>query len=89
MNVGQILTDIGSGLVSIVPAFFKAIWTAFCNLFLTFTESEGVITVTGFNVLGSLCLAFFIFYACYKILPVVVSFLNKKIKSSKRRRTSK
>lgn len=84
MNIGQILTDIGSGLASIVPSFFGAIWEGFATLFLTYTEAEGVMTVTGFNALGSLSLAFTILAICYKILPAVTSFLGKKIKAARR-----
>ena len=72
MNIGQILTDIGSGLASIVPVFFGAIWEGFAVLFLTYTEAEGVMTVTGFNALGSLCLAFAVLGICYKIIPAIL-----------------
>lgn len=93
MGIGQILTEIGQGLTSFVPSFFLAIWDAFKSLFLTVTTTgEGasaVETVTGFNMLGGLCLAFVILGICYRIIPIVGSFLNKRIASYKRRKASK
>ena len=86
MSIGQILTDIGTGLASIVPSFFGAIWEGFAVLFLTYTEAEGVMTVTGFNALGSICIAFVILAICYKILPAITSFLGKRISASRKRR---
>ncbi len=89
MSIDTIFTDIGSGLASFIPAFFGAIYDAFIALFCTTTTAETVTTVTGFNALGTVCIAFLVIYMAYKILPVVTSFLGKKIASIKRKRARK
>lgn len=79
MSIGQIITDIGAGLAELVPVFFGAIWKGFATLFLTYSEAEGVMTVTGFNALGSLSLVFLILVIVYKLVPAVTGFIGKRV----------
>ena len=85
MGLNEILTDIAEGLAAFVPAFGKSIWELFLNMFLTFTESEGIVTVTGFNMLGVLSLMSLVIGLTYKIFPTVANWISRKVKSRKRR----
>lgn len=86
MDLSSILTDIGEGLVSFIPSLGKGVWELFLNMFLTFTEADGVYTVTGFNVLGVLALASLVMGLAYKLIPMVANWISKKVKSSRRRK---
>lgn len=85
MGLADILTQLGEGLASFVPSFGKAIWELFLNMFLTFTVSEGTVTVTGLNMLGVFSLMSLIIGLTYKIFPTVANWISSKVKSRKRR----
>lgn len=85
MGLADILTQVGEGLASFVPSFGKAIWELFLNMFLTFTESEGTVTVTGLNMLGVFSLMSLIIGLTYKIVPIVANWISRKVKSRRRR----
>lgn len=85
MELADILTQLGEGLASFVPSFGKAIWQLFLNMFLTYTETEGAVTVTGFNTLGILSLVSVIVGLTYKIVPIVANWISRKVKSRRRR----
>ena len=84
MGLVEILTDMGEGLAAFVPAFGKSIWQLFLNMFLTFTESEGTVTVTGLNMLGVFSLMSLVIGLTYKIFPTVANWISSKVKSRKR-----
>lgn len=86
MDIASIFTDIASGLASFAPALGEAIWTFFLNMFLTFTEADGVYTVTGFNVLGVLSLCALVMGIVYKIVPIAVNWISKKAAARRRRK---
>lgn len=85
MGLAEILTQLGEGLASFVPSFGKAIWQLFLNMFLTFTESEGIVTVTGLNMLGVFSLMSLIIGLTYTIFPTVANWISSKVRSRKRR----
>ena len=86
MGLAEILTDMAEGLAAFVPAFGKSIWELFLNMFLTFTESEGTVTVTGLNMLGVFSMMSLVIGLAYKIVPMVANWISKKAASARKRR---
>lgn len=87
MGIADIFKEIADGLTAFAPAFGKSIWTLFCNIFLEFTTTEaGAITITGFNILGTLSIVSLVMGITYKTVPMVVNWISKKSAARRRRK---
>mgnify|MGYP001548736818 CR=1 FL=1 len=76
---------IGSGLGTFAPDFGTAFINLFITIFCTFTEAEGIYTVTGPNVLGYTAIASVVIAITYKAVPTVLGAISRKLKSRKSR----
>lgn len=75
----------GQGLTTFAPAFGTSFANLFITIFCTFTEAEGIYTVTGLNPLGYMSLASLVVATTYKVVPTVLGAISRKLKSRKRR----
>lgn len=89
MGLTEIFSQLGEGLASFVPSFGKAFWELFLNMFLTFTESEGTVTVTGLNMLGVISLMSIVIGLTYKIVPMVVNWITGRLDARRARKATK
>ena len=91
MGIADIFGDIAEGLTSFVPAFFAAIYEAFISLFCVVTPgSDGAAdTVTGFNALGIMAIAFLVIGMVYKILPAVSGFIGRRMAARRSRKVAR
>lgn len=79
--ISSILTDIASGLGTLVPAFFKALLDGFTGLFVA--TGEGSVSLTP---VGEVAILFIIIGMVYKITPTVVGWLRLSMAKRKRRK---
>ena len=79
--ISTILTDIASGLGTLVPAFFKALLDGFTGLFVE--TVEGAVSLTP---VGEVAITFIIIGMVYKIAPTVVGWLRLSMAKRKRRK---
>lgn len=84
MGVAEILKDIADGLAAFAPALGKSIWDLFCALFLTLGEGGAV---SGLNVLGTFSLVALIMGMTYKLLPIAINWISRKVSARRRRRS--
>lgn len=90
MGVGEIFTQIAQGLTSFIPALGKGVIQLFSYLFLNFTETEaGVVTFSGFSVLGSLMIAGIVLGLVWKIFPKVWGFVSGLASSRRKKKAVK
>lgn len=91
MGIADIFGEIAEGLTSFVPAFFAAIYEAFISLFCVVTPgSEGAAdTVTGFNALGIMAIAFLVIGMVYKLLPAVSGFIGRRMAARRSRKAAR
>lgn len=80
-----IFEGLGQGLTTFAPAFGTSFINLFITIFCTFTEAEGIYTVTGLNALGYTSLASLVVANTYKVVPTVLGAISRKLKSRKRR----
>lgn len=85
-GVGQIFSEIASGIASFMPALAKGIYDAFSGLFLSTTTTEGVTTINGLNGLGVFAIVALVIAVCYKVLPMAYNFIVKKSRARKARK---
>lgn len=84
--LSEVLTNIATGLGTLVPAFFKALLDGFTGLFIV-TTGEGASATTKLTPVGDIAIVFIIIAMVYKIAPTVVGWLKlgySKFKSRKR-----
>lgn len=79
--ISSILTDVASGLGTLVPAFFKALLDGFTGLFVATTE--GAVKLTP---VGEVAILFIIIGMVYKIAPTVVGWLRLSMRKRKARK---
>ena len=83
--ISTILSDIASGLGTLVPAFFKALLDGFTQLFVS-TTGEGATAVTKLTPVGEIAILFIIIGMVYKIAPTVVGWLRLTMRKRKARK---
>lgn len=79
--ISSILTDIATGLGTLVPAFFQALLDGFTGLFVQTVESTVKLTPV-----GEVAILFIIIGMVYKIAPTVVGWLRLSMAKRKRRK---
>ena len=84
--ITEVITDISTGLGSLVPAFFKALLDGFTNLFLV-TTGEGASAVTKLTPVGDIAIVFIVIGMTYKIMPTVIGWL--RLRAGKRRKRAR
>lgn len=81
--LSSVLTDIASGLGTLVPAFFQALLVGFTDLFIKTGES-GTVTLTP---VADIAIIFLVIGMVYKIAPTVIGWLRLQMaKKGKKRR---
>ena len=84
MGITQLLTEIGGGIGSFLPALVTALVDGFVGLF--FLTGEGG-AITGMSPLAIVSITFFIIGSCYKLVPTIAGWL--KLSAKKRRKAKK
>lgn len=79
--LSAVLTDIATGLGTLVPAFFKALLDGFTGLFVVTSESTVKLTPV-----GEIAIVFIIIGMVYKIAPTVVGWLRLSMRKRKARK---
>ena len=83
--LSAVLTDIATGLGTLVPAFFKALLDGFTGLFIV-TTGEGASATTKLTPVGDIAIVFIIIAMVYKIAPTVVGWLRLSMRKRKARK---
>ena len=83
--LSAVLTDIATGLGTLVPAFFKALLDGFTGLFVV-TTGEGASATTKLTPVGDIAIVFIIIAMVYKIAPTVVGWLRLSMRKRKARK---
>ena len=81
--ISIVLSDIATGLGTLVPAFFKALLDGFTGLFVA-TGTEGAVELTP---VGDIAITFIIIGMVYKIAPTVVGWLRLSMRKRKARKS--
>lgn len=84
--ISTVLSDIATGLGTLVPAFFKALLDGFTGLFVS-TTGEGASAVTKLTPVGEIAIVFIIIGMVYKIAPTVVGWLRLSMRKRKARKS--
>lgn len=84
--ISEVLTGIGEGIASILPAFAKAVFDAFVSLFLVSTTGSGSAVTYSLNPLGEVAIALMCLALAKKYLPAVANFLSVRIAAARKRR---
>lgn len=87
MGISELLTDIGEGIGTFLPALVKALLDGFVNLFFT-TATEGG-AITGLSALGIVSVVFIIIGMCKAFLPGILAWFRTKWKSRGSRRAKR
>lgn len=84
--IGDILTELGQGIVSFMPNLAEAMYNTFLKLFFV-VSAEGS---SGYelNVLGEISILFLIISACYKFLPTVVGWFRMRMATRRARKNN-
>ena len=83
--LSAVLSDIATGLGTLVPAFFKALLDGFTGLFIV-TTGEGASATTKLTPVGDIAIVFIIIAMVYKIAPTVVGWLRLSMRKRKARK---
>ena len=83
--LSAVLSDIATGLGTLVPAFFKALLDGFTGLFVV-TTGEGASATTKLTPVGDIAIVFIIIAMVYKIAPTVVGWLRLSMRKRKARK---
>ena len=84
--ISTFLTDIATGLGTLVPAFFKALLDGFTGLFIV-TTGEGASATTKLTPVGEVAIVFIIIGMVYKIAPTVIGWLRLSMQKRKARKS--
>lgn len=79
--ISIVISDIATGLGSLVPAFFKALLDGFTSLFIATGETAKLTAV------GEVAIVFIIIGMVYKIAPTVVGWLRLSMRKRKSRKS--
>lgn len=78
--ISSIISEVATGLGSLVPAFFGALLEGFTSLFIATGETAKLTPV------GEVAILFIIIGMVYKIAPTVVGWLRLSMAKRKRRK---
>lgn len=86
MGIAELLTEIGTGIGTFLPSLVTALVDGFVGLFFITGESGAI---SGMSPVAIVSLTFFIFGACYKLIPTIAGWLKLQSKRRKRARRAK
>lgn len=84
----DLISDLGTGIGSLLPNFMKAFLDGFVKLFFTVTTAEGgATTITGISPVGDVALMFIVLGISYRFIPIIVGWLRLKALNRRSRRS--
>ena len=86
MGISELIAEIGTGIGTFLPALVTALVDGFVGLFFITGESGAI---TGMSPVAVVSLTFFVFDACYKLIPMIAGWLKLQARRKKRARRAK
>ena len=81
----ELITDLGTGIGSLLPNFMKSFLDGFVKLFFVMGTGENP-TITGLSAVGDIALMFIVLGIAYKFIPTIVGWLRLKSQKGGKRR---
>lgn len=82
----DLISNLGTGIGSLLPAFMKAFLDGFVSLFFVKGTGEGA-GITGLSTVGEVALVFIVLGIAYKFIPTIVGWLRLKTRKGGKRRS--